>query len=121
VSLKSVCIRGDGKKAGPSDRTLEGRRGRAGEVYERAKERGLVAGVCNHCATVTDVADAVEGEGFDVDGTGTAALAEAGYELHTTCLCHHGGVREVSHVPLCWKTATYWFARSSCSSPYWSL
>jgi hypothetical protein len=55
-------------------------------AYEAAKARGLIAGVCDHCATVMDVTDAVESEGFDIEGTehapDTAALVEAGYELH---------------------------------------
>jgi predicted peroxiredoxin len=56
------------------------------EAYEAAKARGLIAGVCDHCATVMEVADAVEREGFEISGNDhgpdTAALTEAGYELH---------------------------------------
>ncbi len=56
------------------------------EAYEAARERDLIAGVCDHCATVMGVADAVEAEGFEVEGTDhapdTAALVDEGYELH---------------------------------------
>ena len=56
------------------------------EAYEAAKADGLIAGVCDHCATVMDVADSVEAEGFEIDGTehspDTAALVDDGYELH---------------------------------------
>lgn len=57
------------------------------EPYETAKERGLIAGVCDHCATFKGVADAVEAEGFEIEGTAhapdVAGLVEDGYELHT--------------------------------------
>jgi hypothetical protein len=57
------------------------------EAYERAKERDLIAGVCDHCATFKGVADAVEAEGFEIEGTehapDVAELVEDGYELHT--------------------------------------
>ncbi|MBX0285809.1 DsrE family protein [Haloarcula salinisoli] len=56
------------------------------EAYEGARERGLVAGVCDHCANAKGVADAVEAEGFEIDGSehspDTAALVEDGFELH---------------------------------------
>jgi hypothetical protein len=57
------------------------------EAYETAKERGLIAGVCDHCATFKGVAEAVEAEGFEIEGTehapDVAGLVEDGYELHT--------------------------------------
>lgn len=56
------------------------------EAYEGARDRGLIAGVCDHCATVMGVTDAVEAEGFDIEGTDhepdTAELVDQGYELH---------------------------------------
>jgi hypothetical protein len=66
---------------------LENRPEPALDAYERAKERDLIAAVCDHCATFKGVADAVETEGFDVEGTehepDVAALVDEGYELHT--------------------------------------
>lgn len=57
------------------------------QAYETAKERNLIAGVCDHCATFKGVADAVEAEGFDVEGEAhapdVAGLVEDGYEIHT--------------------------------------
>jgi hypothetical protein len=56
------------------------------EAYEQAKERGLIAGVDDRRATFKGVANAVEGEGFeiaDTNGPDVAALVEDGYELHT--------------------------------------
>ena len=56
------------------------------EAYERAKELDLIAGVCDHCATAMGVVDAVEAEGFEIDGTAhapdVAGLEAEGYELH---------------------------------------
>jgi hypothetical protein len=56
------------------------------EAYEEAKSRGLVAGVCDHCATAMGVVEAVEREGFEVDGTAhapdVAGLEADGYNLH---------------------------------------
>lgn len=56
------------------------------EAYEKAKERGLIAGVCDHCATFKGVADAVEREGFEIESTehapDVAVLVEEGYEIH---------------------------------------
>lgn len=56
------------------------------EAYEAATDRGLVAGVCSHCATVMGVDDAVESAGFAVAGTDhepdVADLEAEGYELH---------------------------------------
>ena len=56
------------------------------EAYEQARDAGLIAGVCDHCATAMGVVDAVEAEGFDIDGTDhapdVAGLTEDGYELH---------------------------------------
>lgn len=66
---------------------IEDHPGPAVEAYEQAKERGLIAGVCDHCATSKGVADAVEREGFEIKGTehepDVAALVEEGYEIHT--------------------------------------
>ena len=60
--------------------------GPAVEAYERARDAGLIAGVCDHCATAMDVVDAVEREGFEIDGSAhapdVAGLSEEGYELH---------------------------------------
>lgn len=57
------------------------------EAYEEAKERDLIAGVCDHCATFKGVAGAVEDEGFDVEGTehapDVAGLVDEGYVIHT--------------------------------------
>lgn len=57
------------------------------EAYEKAKEQGLIAGVCDHCATFKGVVDAVEREGFEIESTehepDIAALVEEGYEIHT--------------------------------------
>ena len=65
---------------------LADRAPQAVEAYEGAKESGLIAGVCGHCATVMDVVDAVEAEGFEMTDTAhqpdTAALVADGYELH---------------------------------------
>jgi hypothetical protein len=56
-------------------------------AFEQARERGLIAGVCDHCATFKGVADAVEAEGFDIEGEehgpDVAALVDEGYEIHT--------------------------------------
>ena len=56
------------------------------EAYERAKRQGLIAGVCDHCATAMGVVDAVEAEGFEIDGSahapGVSGLVEEGYEPH---------------------------------------
>jgi predicted peroxiredoxin len=56
------------------------------EAYREAKARGLIAGVCDHCATFKGVKAAVEAEGFEVEGTehapDVAGLEEKGYELH---------------------------------------
>lgn len=58
----------------------------AREAYESAKECGLIAGVCDHCATVKDVVKAVEAEGFEITGDShqpdVAKLDEDGYEIH---------------------------------------
>jgi predicted peroxiredoxin len=66
---------------------IEDHPGPALEAYERAKEHGVIAGVCDHCATFKGVADAVEAEGFEIEGTehapDVAKLVEDGYELHT--------------------------------------
>lgn len=65
---------------------LEDRPEPALEAYEAAKERGLIAGVCDHCATFKGVAEAVEAAGFEIEGEehapDTAALVDEGYELH---------------------------------------
>lgn len=65
---------------------LEDRPAPAVQAYEQAKERNLIAGVCDHCATFKGVADAVEAEGFEIDGSehspDVAALVDDGYELH---------------------------------------
>lgn len=57
------------------------------EAYEIAKKQGLIAGVCDHCATFKGVADAVESEGFEIEGTqhapDVAGLVDDGFELHT--------------------------------------
>jgi hypothetical protein len=57
------------------------------QAYEEAKERNLIAGVCDHCATFKDVADAVESEGFDIKGEeygpDVGSLVDDGYEIHT--------------------------------------
>jgi len=56
------------------------------EAYERAKAKDLIAGICDHCATAMDVVDAVEAEGFEIDGTAhapdVAGLVDEGYEIH---------------------------------------
>jgi|AntDeeMetagen285_2_1112576.scaffolds.fasta_scaffold00079_18 predicted peroxiredoxin len=55
-------------------------------AYEDAKELGLIAGVCNHCATFKGVVNAVEAEGFEIQGTehapDVARLVDDGYEIH---------------------------------------
>ncbi|MFC6987654.1 DsrE family protein [Haloplanus sp. GCM10025708] len=55
-------------------------------AYKDAKKPGLIAGVCDHCATFKGVADAVEAEGFEIQGTehapDVAGLVDDGYELH---------------------------------------
>jgi predicted peroxiredoxin len=65
---------------------IEDRAPPAVEAYEGAKNSGLIAGVCDHCATVMEVVDAVEAEGFAIEDTehrpDTAALVDEGYELH---------------------------------------
>lgn len=57
------------------------------DAYEQAKERNLIAGVCDHCATFEGVAEAVERAGFEIDGTEhapeIARLVDDGYEIHT--------------------------------------
>ena len=57
------------------------------EAYEKAKERELIAGVCDHCATFKGVADAVKREGFEIEGTehapDVATLVADGYNIHT--------------------------------------
>lgn len=57
------------------------------DAYEQAKERDLIAGVCDHCATFKGVAEAVEREGFEIDGTDhapdVARLVGDGYAVHT--------------------------------------
>jgi hypothetical protein len=59
----------------------------AQRAYNKAKERGLIAGVCDHCATFKGVAEAVEAEGFEIEGEehapDVAALVDEGYEIHT--------------------------------------
>jgi len=66
---------------------LEDRPDPALDAYEEAKERNLIAGVCDHCATFKGVAEAVEREGFAIDGTehapDVAGLVDDGYEIHT--------------------------------------
>lgn len=56
------------------------------DAYEAARERDLIAGVCNHCATHKGVIEDVEAEGFEITGENhqpdVAALAEEGYDLH---------------------------------------
>ncbi|MFB6179266.1 MAG: hypothetical protein ABEI77_06035 [Halorientalis sp.] len=56
------------------------------EASEQAKERGPIADVCDHCATFEGVVDAVEAEGFDIEGEkqtpDVGALVADGYELH---------------------------------------
>lgn len=56
------------------------------EAYERAKERGLIAGVCDHCATFKGVKEAVVAEGFEIEGTehtpDVAGLEADGYDIH---------------------------------------
>jgi len=56
------------------------------EAYRTARERGLIAGVCDHCATAMGVVDAVEAEGFEIDGSehapDVAGLEADGFELH---------------------------------------
>jgi hypothetical protein len=64
---------------------LEDRPEPAREAYQEAKARSLIAGVCAHCATFKGVGDAVEAEGFEIEGTqhspDVAALVDDGYEL----------------------------------------
>jgi|AntDeeMinimDraft_5_1070356.scaffolds.fasta_scaffold07624_3 hypothetical protein len=66
---------------------IEDRPAPAREAYERAKELDLIAGVCDHCATFKGVADAVEVEGFEIEGSehapDVATLVDDGYEIHT--------------------------------------
>ena len=56
------------------------------EAYRAASDRGLIAGVCDHYATAMGVVEAVEAEGFTVEGTDhepdVAALEAEGHELH---------------------------------------
>lgn len=65
---------------------LEDRPVPALDAYEAAKERDLIAGVCNHCATHKGVVEDVEAEGFEITGEDhqpdVATLTEDGYELH---------------------------------------
>lgn len=66
---------------------IDNRPNPAVEAYEQAKERSLIAGVCDHCATFKGVVDSVEAEGFEISGEehapDVATLIEDGYELHT--------------------------------------
>ncbi|WP_436900804.1 DsrE family protein [Halovenus halobia] len=56
------------------------------DAYRAAKERGLITGVCNHCATHKGVVETVEDEGFEITGDAhqpdVGALVDDGYELH---------------------------------------
>jgi len=56
------------------------------DAYETAKERDLIAGVCNHCATHKGVVKNVETEGFKITGEDhqpdVDTLVDEGYELH---------------------------------------
>jgi hypothetical protein len=65
---------------------LDSRPSPALDAYEAAKKRGLIAGVCDHCATHKGVVEAVEDEGFEIAGEDhqpdVAALEEQGFELH---------------------------------------
>lgn len=65
---------------------LESRPAPALDAYKTARERGLIAGVCNHCATHKGVVEDVEAEGFEITGEDhqpdVDALVEDGYELH---------------------------------------
>lgn len=65
---------------------IEGHPEPARKAYEAAKDADLIAGVCAHCATFKGVSEAVEAEGFDIEGTehepDVATLVDAGYELH---------------------------------------
>jgi len=65
---------------------LEGRPAPALDAYETAKERDLIAGICNHCATHKGVVEDVEAEGFEITGDDhqpdVDALVDEGYELH---------------------------------------
>lgn len=66
---------------------LEERPKPALDAYTRAKERVLIAGVCDHCVSFKGVAEAVESEGFEIEGTDhapdVAGLVDEGYEIHT--------------------------------------
>jgi hypothetical protein len=66
---------------------IEDRPEPARRAYEEAKERNLIAVVCDHCATFKGVADAVEAEGFEIEGEehapDIASLVDEGYEIHT--------------------------------------
>jgi len=59
----------------------------ARDAYEQVTERGLIAGVCGHCATFKGVAEAVEAAGFELSDTDhspdVAALVADGFQLHT--------------------------------------
>lgn len=65
---------------------LEDRPVPALDAYETAKERDLIAGVCNHCATHKGVVADVEAEGFEITGEDhqpdVDGLVDEGYELH---------------------------------------
>ncbi|MXR52947.1 hypothetical protein GRX03_15210 [Halovenus sp. WSH3] len=56
------------------------------DAYRTARERGLIAGVCNHCATHKGVVGAVEDEGFEITGEdhqpAVDDLVEGGFKLH---------------------------------------
>ncbi len=65
---------------------LEDRPAPALDAYESARDRDLIAGVCDHCATHKGVVDAVVNEGFEIAGEAhqpdVAGLVDDGFELH---------------------------------------
>jgi len=59
----------------------------AAVAYEAARERDLVAGVCDHCSRFKGAKEAAEAAGFEIEGRehtpDVAALVEQGYDVTT--------------------------------------
>lgn len=57
------------------------------DAYDEAEERGLIEGVCDHCANFLDAKEGAEEAGHEVEGTdhspNVAELVDGGYELLT--------------------------------------